>query len=171
VRLERKKSINNSPKSIFTHHLLQWSRRTRLLRTRPTAHTAVLMLKTPIVVLYTLRRRVTAHRGTGSTNICCLRLFESLIFAIGSIAVLDDQRRSRHLSIVRVLFVPAIVVLNQNGRGAFLVLLLELLSTLVRPIRLLDALGRFVEFTLFAVGECEVRKVRLKRSRRRIGRL
>jgi hypothetical protein len=76
-----------------------------------------------------------------------------------------------HLAIVGVLFVPPIVVLNQNGRGPFLVLLLELLTTLVRSIRLLDAFGRFVQFTLFTVGEREVGEVRLKGSRRRIGRL
>lgn len=76
---------------------------------------------------------------------------EALVPTVGAIAMLDDQGGVGHLAIVGVLLVPPVVVLDHNGGGAFLVLLLELLSALVGAVRLLDALGRLVELPLFRI--------------------
>lgn len=89
-------------------------------------------------------------------------LLEALVPTIGAVAVLDDQGGVGHLAIVGVLLVPPVVVLDHNGGGAFLVLLFELLSALVRAIRFLDALGRLVELPLLRVSQGELGKISLE---------
>lgn len=113
------------------------------------------VLEVLIVILYTLRRGCCL-RGTFSSHVTGwmvgLRFLESLVLAVRPVAILDDDRRLGHLPVVGVLFVPTVVVLNHDGRRPFLVLLLHAaLAALVRAVCLLDALGRFVQFTLFAI--------------------
>lgn len=78
-------------------------------------------------------------------------LLESLVSSVGAIAMLNHQGSICHLPVVGVLLVPPIVVLDDSGSAPFLVLFFELLSTLVRAIRLLDALGCLVKLSLFRV--------------------
>lgn len=63
------------------------------------------------------------------------------------------------LPVISVLFMTAIILLNQNG-GVSLGLLLPL-TTLVVPVRLLDHPGGVVEFPLLAIGQRQSAQIRL----------
>lgn len=107
---------------------------------------AVFVLEAPIVALDALGRGgclLGALPTSSATQVGLigLGLFEALVLAVGAISVLDDDCRLRHLSVVRVLLVPTVVVLDHDRRRPFLVLLLHAaLTALVRAVRLLDAL-------------------------------
>lgn len=65
----------------------------------------------------------------------------------------------RELPVISVLFMTAIILLDQNG-GVSLGLLLSL-ATLVAPVRLLDHPSGVIEFPLLAIGQRQSAQIRL----------
>ena len=60
------------------------------------------------------------------------------------------------------LFVTSIIILNNNGRGALLLLLLGLFASFIGAVGFLDGLCRLVEFALLVIRQRQVRKIAYK---------
>jgi len=135
-------------------HSLQGPRGTGFLGRAGLGTHLVQLLLILLVVIVEARQalRIAAHTAviTGAAQAQAAFL-ESLVPAVGPIAMLDNQRGIRHLPVVGVLLVPPVIVLDHCGGAPLLVLLLQLLPALVRAIGLLNALGRLVELSLLRI--------------------